>query len=165
MLKQPRQTTLAIDPGLRDLGWAVFRDGTLVDASVKTFRFTRRSERHAAALTCVRTWVDRYRVSTIVLESTRPSRQPSLALLHRWTRSVLRLAQRRGLLTAVYDVQQVRKALLGTGWGSKRDAAVLLAARYPPFQMLLRQDRAWKERYFHNMFDAIALGLHHRSQR
>ena len=31
--------------------------------------------------------------------------------------------------------------------------------RYPQLKVYLSQDRKWKEKYYANMFDAVALGL------
>lgn len=159
------ETVLALDPGLRDLGWAVVRGSELLDAGVQTTRELPQSERHRRGLRAVRTWIERYEPEVLVLEQIALSSHPSFGPLHRWARAVMRLATRRGISPVAYHVQAVRKALLSTGWGSKAEAAAVIAARYPQLRLFLRQDRAWKERYFHNMFDAIALGLHHTTRR
>ena len=54
-----------------------------------------------------------------------------------------------------------RRQLTGSGWTAKRDAAQVIAARFPELRIYLRQDRAWKERHFLNLFDAVGLGLHY----
>jgi hypothetical protein len=51
---------------------------------------------------------------------------------------------------------------MGNGWAKKREVAAVIAARHPSLRVYLTQDRKWKERYWQNMFDAIALGLHHQ---
>ncbi len=35
---------------------------------------------------------------------------------------------------------------------------MVILSKYPEFKVYLTQDRAWKERYHHNMFDAVARG-------
>jgi hypothetical protein len=37
--------------------------------------------------------------------------------------------------------------------------ARIIVARFPELKVNLTQDRAWKERYHQNMFDAVALGM------
>jgi Holliday junction resolvasome RuvABC endonuclease subunit len=59
----------------------------------------------------------------------------------------------------------VRKSLVGNGWAKKPEVAVAVAHRFPQLRVHLTQDRRWKERYWQNMFDAVALAIHHqRSQ-
>ena len=40
----------------------------------------------------------------------------------------------------------------------------MMVSKYPELKVYLTQDRAWKERYHQNMFDAVALGLMALSQ-
>ena len=157
------QTILAIDPGLRDLGRAVLCGRRLIDAGVETFRFVPRPQRHAAVLKTVRTCIDRFRPSVLVLEATTGDHEPPFPALRRLERSLKSLAARRGLPCVLYPAQAPRKTLLGNGWAGKYDVAVAVAARYPTLRIHLKQHRAWKERYWHNLFDAVALGLHHRA--
>jgi Holliday junction resolvasome RuvABC endonuclease subunit len=63
---------------------------------------------------------------------------------------------------AMYAPQTVRKSLTGDGWASKRELARAVASRFPALRVYLTQDRKWKERYFLNLFDAVALALHHQ---
>jgi len=37
--------------------------------------------------------------------------------------------------------------------------ARVVVAKYPELKVHLTQDRAWKEKYHQNMFDAAALGM------
>lgn len=157
------QTTLALDPGTRDFGYAVLAGKHLLDAGTKTFRFTPRKDRHRAALAAVRTWIERFDPDVVVLERTPGNGQPTFRALRKLEKAIRRLARSSGLPCASYSAQTVRKALLGNGWGSKRDAAVATAARYPVLRIYLRQTRRWKETFFFNTTDAVALGLHHQT--
>ena len=158
------QTILAIDPGLRDLGRAVLCGRRLVDAGVETFRFVPGPRRHAAVLKTVRTSIERFEPSVLVLEATTGDHEPPFPALRRLERSLRGLAARRDLPCVLYPSQAARKTLLGDGWSGKRDVAVAVAARYPTLRIHLKQHRAWKERYWHNLFDAVALGLHHQAR-
>jgi Holliday junction resolvasome RuvABC endonuclease subunit len=57
----------------------------------------------------------------------------------------------------------VRQTVLGNGRGKKEEVAALLAARFPSLRVYLTQDRRWKERFWLNMFDALALAIHHQT--
>jgi hypothetical protein len=37
--------------------------------------------------------------------------------------------------------------------------ARVIISKYPELKVYLTQDRAWKEQYHQNMFDAVALGM------
>ncbi|MCB1280205.1 MAG: crossover junction endodeoxyribonuclease RuvC [Salinibacterium sp.] len=161
-MKTPK-TILAIDPGLRDLGHAVLRGRRILDSGVATFRFVPRRRRHLEALSAVRTWIGRYDPDALVIEATTGDSQPPFPALRRLERSLKGLASRHHLACALYPAQTARKTLLGNGWAGKRDVAVALAARYPTLRIYVRQNRQWKERYFQNMFDAVALALHHQA--
>lgn len=164
MPKTTPQTILAVDPGLRDLGFAVIRGKLLLDAGVRTFRYTPRPQRHAAALRAVHELLRRHSPDVLVLEAPPRSSLPNFRALRRFTQSVGRLARAADVPCVAYPVQEVRKAILGNGWASKRDVAVTLAARYPALRIYVKQNRVWKERYFQNLFDALALAVHHQTR-
>jgi Holliday junction resolvasome RuvABC endonuclease subunit len=165
MRKTRRQTILALDPGLRDLGYAILHGRTLVDSGVRTFRFVPSNQRHAAILRTLLDWVELYRPAALILEATPGNGHPTFHALRKLGQSIARLARTSGIPWAVYPAQTVRKALVGNGWASKRDVAVALASRYPTLSIYVRQNRRWKEKYFQNMFDALALAVHHQAQR
>jgi Holliday junction resolvasome RuvABC endonuclease subunit len=81
---------------------------------------------------------------------------PSLA------RSLTRLAKTQGLELAQYSARTVRGHVVGNGWAGKRETAEAVSALYPELRVYLDQNRKWKEGYWQNMFDAVALGRHHQ---
>jgi hypothetical protein len=60
-------------------------------------------------------------------------------------------------------VRDHRRTVVGDGWAGKADVAKRLAGRYPELKVYRGQTRKWKDSYWQNMFDAIALALHHQS--
>jgi Holliday junction resolvasome RuvABC endonuclease subunit len=156
-------TLLALDPGLRDLGYAILRGRRLVTSGVIALRLLPKEQRLAVARRHVRQWLRTYHPRAIVIEKTYPHPVPWLDDLHRLTLYARRVARKQGLHFALYAPQQVRKTVLGNGKGTKREVAAVVAARYGSLRVYLTQDRKWKERFWLNMFDAVALGLHHQS--
>ncbi len=154
-------TILALDPGLRDLGFAVLRSRRLVASGVRPLRLLPRDRRLDEARRLVRAWIAAYRPDALVIEATYPHPVPGLDAVHRLASSVRTLGRRHGLAVVAYAPQTVRKAITGDGRTSKREAAVAVSHRYPALRVYLTQDRKWKERYFQNMFDAVALALSH----
>ena len=164
MRKTP-ETILALDPGLRELGYAVLAGRRLAASGVLNLRELPRSQRLAAASSHVQRWANAHKPTAIVVEKTYPHPLPWLDDLHSFTRGVGRIASRRQIAFAVYAPQTVRKSLVGNGWAKKPEVAVAVAHRFPQLRVHLTQDRRWKERYWQNMFDAVALAIYHqRSQ-
>ncbi len=57
-----------------------------------------------------------------------------------------------------------RKSVTGSGRTPKAEAARILCRTYPDLRIYLQQTRAWKERHFLNIFDALAIALHHQAR-
>ncbi|MFA6198559.1 MAG: crossover junction endodeoxyribonuclease RuvC [Patescibacteria group bacterium] len=163
MPKATAKTILALDPGLRDLGYAILRGGSLIESGVLPLRLLPSKQRLPAAVKAIGDWIGQFRPSIVVLEATHPNRVNSLDRLDRLARRVRRMAALKGLTVATYAPQTVRKGLVGHGWANKRQTAEAVAGRLPALRVYLTQDRRWKEAYFQNMFDAVALALHHQA--
>ncbi len=161
MRKTP-ETILALDPGLRELGYAVLAGRRLAASGVLNLRDVPRSRRLAVARQHVQRWANSHRPTAIVVEKTHAHPLPWLDDLHKLTRAVRRVARRRSATFAGYAPQTVRKSLVGNGWAKKPEVAVAVAHRFPQLRVHLTQDRRWKERYWHNLFDAVALAIHHQ---
>jgi Holliday junction resolvasome RuvABC endonuclease subunit len=87
---------------------------------------------------------------------------PWLDQLNQLSRSAKNLATRQNAEFAMYSPQSVRAAVAGNGKAKKPEVAIAVAHRFPSLRVYLTQDRRWKERFWQNMFDAIALALHHQ---
>jgi Holliday junction resolvasome RuvABC endonuclease subunit len=163
----PRRTNspiLALDPGTRDLGYAVFSGKRLLAASVLALRRVPRHRRLRAIQESVRVWLRAYRPRTLVLETIPKRPLDRLAGLPALGRLLRRMATSQRLKVAMYSARTVRGNVVGDGWAGKREVAKALSARFPDLRVHLTQDRKWKEAYWQNMFDAVALALHHQSQ-
>jgi len=162
----PKKTDpiLALDPGLRELGFAVLAGRRLVAAGVRPLRLLPKAARLREARRLVAGWTRAYHPRAIVFEATYRHPVDSLDALHRLTLSAGRIAKRRRIAIASYAPQSVRKSVHGDGWATKRQLAEAIAVRFPALRVYLTQDRRWKERYWLNMFDAISLALHHQSR-
>ncbi len=164
-MKKTNNTILAIDPGLREFGFAVLSGKNLIDAGARSLKLVPREKREASLRALVGSWIEIHKPSVIVLEATHSHPIPWLHDVHRMTRRIERMARYRNLSVARYAPQAVRKDLLGNGWATKKEAAAAIVSRYPRLRVYLTQDQKWKERLWLNMFDAIALALHHQRTR
>jgi Holliday junction resolvasome RuvABC endonuclease subunit len=105
-----------------------------------------------------------HRPRAIVVERTYRHPVPWLNALHRVTLSAKRIAKRRRMAFATYAPQAVRATVAGNGKAKKPEVAIAVAHRFPQLRVYLTQDRRWKERFWLNMFDAVALALHHQAR-
>ncbi len=154
---------LAIDPGLRDLGYAVLAGRRLVARDVIGLRSLPKTRRLREAKQRIAALARAHRPGAIVVERTYRHPVPWLNDLHRITRAARRLAAKRRITFATYAPQAVRQSVAGHGWAKKSEAALAVAHRFPQLRVYLTQDKRWKERFWLNMFDAVALAVHHQS--
>jgi Holliday junction resolvasome RuvABC endonuclease subunit len=139
----------------------VLRGADLIDAGVLTLRHVPPRHRLAHIRHAFERWIRADRPDVLVVEDM-PSRPmdsevglPSLGRLLR------RLASANRMELATYSARAVRRSLLNNGWAGKPEVVAPLVGRYTQLRVYRGQDRKWKARYWHNMFDAIALGRHH----
>jgi Holliday junction resolvasome RuvABC endonuclease subunit len=69
------------------------------------------------------------------------------------------LARRKKLTFVSYAPSTIKKFTCGNGRADKKQVATVVVSRFPELKVFLSQDRAWKERFHQNMFDAVALGI------
>src|SRR5262249_49796688 len=81
------------------------------------------------------------------------------ALLNVLFDEIRSVARRRRLAFVSYAPSTVKKFICGNGHASKKQVATVVVSKYPELKVFLTQDRAWKERFHENMFDALALGI------
>jgi Holliday junction resolvasome RuvABC endonuclease subunit len=161
----PRTTDrpiLALDPGTRDLGYAVVSGKRLLAASVLPLRRVPRRLRLGVVRESLLAWLRAYQPRTLVLENIPRRPLDTLAGLPALGRLLRRVATARRLTVATYSARTVRGSIVGDGWAGKREVAESISGKFPDLRVHLTHDRKWKEAYWRNMFDAVALALHHQ---
>lgn len=159
----PHDTILALDPGTRELGYAVLRGPHLLDSGVLTLRHISPERRLAHVREALERLIRADSPEVLVMEHipTRPcGLQVGLPALGRLLR---RMARANRIALATYSAKAVRRTLLNNGWAGKPEVVEPLVGRHPQLRVYRGQNRRWKDRYWHNMFDAIALGHHHQT--
>lgn len=162
-MRTKNDTILALDPGLRDLGYAVLNGRRLVTSGVLGLRRVGKEQRLATARRHVTAWMRTHRPSVVVVEKTYRHPVPWLDQLHQLSRTAKNVATRQHAAFTMYSPQSVRATVAGNGKAKKPEVAIAVAHRYPSLRVYLTQDRRWKEAFWQNMFDAIALALHHQA--
>ena len=161
-LAKTPNTILALDPGLRDLGYAVLSGKRLLDWGVLPLRRLRPTRRIGKAQEKIEQLIRGYRPAWLVWEQIPNRPLDALAGLPALGRRFRRLAKRRRLRVATYSARAVRQTVVGDGWAGKREAAASLCGRFPDLRVCLTQDRKWKESHWQNGYDALGVGIHHQ---
>jgi len=151
---------LALDPGTRELGVAVFVNGSLVYASVESFGKLSSSARQIReVLSHVARLIRDFRPDVLALERNYIGRNRSRALLKVLVAEIVSLGRQQSLMVVALATNTVREIVVGNGWATKLEVARAIAARYPGLKAHLPPDRKWKRQYRLNLFDAVAVGM------
>jgi crossover junction endodeoxyribonuclease RuvC len=150
---------LAIDPGTRQLGVAVLSDGELLYYAVKTIRKRGSAgEVLSQARGVVARLIADYEPQYLAIEKTFFI-QKSAALLNVTADEIKAVAKAEGLPIHEYAPTVVRKIICNSGRATKKEAAKVIASKYPELSRFLEQRTKWEELYYANMFDAVGVGL------
>jgi Holliday junction resolvasome RuvABC endonuclease subunit len=155
---------LAIDPGTKCLGIAVFVGGDLLRWDVENLRETSMSPRQirAKAETILGRWIQQYRPDVLALELPHFAQSRKSRSLGRLVSTITTLAARQGLGVKSYLPTTVRKRVCPAGRPTRHAVARAMAERYPWLDVEYRTEAArswWENPYWLTMFDAVALGL------
>ena len=153
--------TLALDPGTREMGYAVLESTDLLYFGVHTF-----PHRCAARRLCaegqrfVQGLLDAYAPQLLVIEKTWYAKSKRSTRLHVFVEAMEDFAHQQGLVVRAYTPRMVKKMICGHGDATKRDVAeTLIRQRYHFLAKYLQRDLRTHEKYWQSMFDAVALGL------
>lgn len=151
---------LAIDPGTRNLGFAVLDGTRLVHYGVK--RIPRKESPHESlreGRRVVASLIGDFRPDSLIVEKTFFANNRNSALLNVFADEIKSMGRRRGLAVASLAANTVRKMVCGNGAAGKDEVAKAMVSRFPELRPYLTSDTRWKERFHRNMFDAVALAV------
>ncbi len=152
---------LAIDPGAREMGIAVLDETQLIYYGVKSLKKFRPAKALKRAVSDILTrLIIEYGIRTLIIEDGHFS-QIASPLYNATLNTIHDTAKQKKLKLVTYAPKTSRKLVCGDGKATKRKAAQILATRYPELAIYLEQNYRWKEKYWMNAFDAIAIGLTH----
>lgn len=100
-----------------------------------------------------------FKPEVLVVEKAFFANNRNASLLNVLVDEIRAIARRKQLKLVSYSPSTVKKFICGNGRASKKDVARVVISKYPELKVYLTQDRAWKERFHQNMFDAVALGI------
>lgn len=155
-----KERILAIDPGTREMGVALFEGRNLLYTGVETFRrLPSSAERLKRARATVARLLRDFRPTVLAVEKVFIGKGRKAVLLNVLVKRICALGRRKGMVVQSFSPNTVKKAVAGYGWARKEDVARAVARQFPKLMAFLPPDRNWKRRHHLNMFDAIALGI------
>lgn len=156
---------LAVDPGTRYMGVAVFEDKDLIYSTVKIVKEKKMSSSMVLkkAEGIISSLIEDYDPHILVVEKTFFVQSKRSSLLNVLTDEMKILGKKKGLRVYAYAPTTVRKFVCQNGKATKMKTALMIATEYYPWLYRYYEKDTkkqwWEERYWANMFDAIALGL------
>lgn len=151
---------LAIDPGTRHMGVAFLANSKLLYYGVKNIKSARsasdtlRQGRHL-----ITRLIREMGPGLLAIEKTFFGKSPNAVALNRVSAEIKTVAKREHVPVIGYAPSSVKKFITGFGHATKKEVAKAIVLWHPELRVYLTQDRAWKERYHQNMFDAVALAM------
>ncbi|HUU50572.1 MAG TPA: crossover junction endodeoxyribonuclease RuvC [Nitrospinota bacterium] len=159
-MSKNKSKILAIDPGTREMGIAFFDKGKIIYYGVKTIKKGKSpSETLKEGRKIILRLIKDFKPDNLIAEKAFFANNRRASLLNVFVDKIKSIARRKKLKLLNYAPSTVKKAICGNGRASKKDVARVIISKYPELKVYLTQDRAWKELYHQNMFDAVALGM------
>jgi crossover junction endodeoxyribonuclease RuvC len=155
---------LAIDPGTREIGIAVLDLDELVYYAIRTIQDRRTAQgilRQASQF--MTDLIATYQPHYLAIEKMFIV-QKSAALLSVVAEELKAVARNAGLPIFEHSPTAVRKFLCNSGKATKQDVAKVVVRRYPELARHLTTQTKWEQKYYANIFDAIAVGLRCQSE-
>jgi crossover junction endodeoxyribonuclease RuvC len=151
---------LAIDPGTREMGVAFLEGEKLIYHGVKAIPTDKSpNEKLKEGREIIIRLINDFKPDILVVEKSFFANNRTASLLHAFINEIRAIGSKKGLKVMSYATSTVRKSIAGNGRASKKELSKVIVSKYPTLKVYISQDRAWKELYHQNMFDAIALGL------
>ena len=147
---------LAINPGSRYIGVAVFYGNALQDWQIKNVPGRPEKQKLAKAKDIVIRLIERHEPDMIVLKKLHSSR--TSIHLKRIANLIEKLAYQRKIEIRSYSIKQVKDFVLSSKPKNKVRLAEVLANRYPDLMHEFKKEILSKNHYHIRMFEAVALG-------
>jgi hypothetical protein len=148
-MQENQLNVLAINPGSRYLGIAVFVGDELRDWAVRQAKRERIRE-------IISEYINQYGVHVVALKKFHPSR--TSRELRTIISSSQGIAKKAGLAVREYSIGEVEAALLPEKKKNKRLLMEEVVARYPFLSNELQQEQKNKRPYLTRMFETVGIG-------
>ncbi|TKJ32897.1 MAG: hypothetical protein CEE38_22000 [Planctomycetes bacterium B3_Pla] len=147
---------LAVNPGSKYIGIAVFEGPELEDWRVKVIKDKWSKEKLQQVKTLVRSYIERYEPGALAIKRLHRSR--SSANLNQLIGTIKQLSKRKGLKICEYSIKDLETFFYPEGKTNKRKLAEVISSKYPALSHEFKKERTNKNSYYIRMFEAVAIG-------
>jgi len=154
MPKEPLKI-IAINPGTRYLGIAVFQGTELMDWRIKILKGKWSKEKMKKAIGIISDFIERYETAVLAIKKLHPSRRSqNLTLL---VARIKEFSKRRGLKVYQYSIKELEDFFVENEKLNKRNLAEAVVSKYPVLSHDLNEERSHKNPYHIRAVEAVAL--------
>ncbi len=155
-----KNSLLAIDPGIREIGFAHFLDKELVDYGVKSLRRPKKKRRPLEMVSIVmERMMDEKKPSIIAIEKNCFSRRHPSHEVMRAIQIIKEQAKKKNVRIYEFAASTIKKSVTGDGRATKRTMSKVISANIPELKAYIVSNCHWKAVYYGNLFDAVGCGL------
>lgn len=150
---------LAIAPGKRELGIAVFVERDLVYVSVKTIRQRKSRRGLLKEITGIlQRLFQSFAVKTVVIKSISQyqKRSPDLEKIAEWIKAE---SVKNNLETEEVTLEQIKFVLGNSHTSTEKKAFEAMLATYPELKRYWNRPNKWQNDYYAFLFSAVAAGV------
>jgi Holliday junction resolvasome RuvABC endonuclease subunit len=148
---------LAVNPGTKYVGLAVFQGPDLTYWGIKVFKGKWSKKKMDKIKSTLLNLIGRYGITRIVLKKVNHSR--SSGNLNQLVGAIEKLSKKKRLKVSLYLLGDIKKVIANDGKINKMDIAEFIVAQYPFLSYQLESERKNKHLYFVRMFEAIVAGI------
>ena len=141
------------------MGFAFFDRGELVYYGVSVIKDGTPTEKLKEGRKVILRLIKDFKPNVLAVEKAFFGNNKTAAIMNVFVSEIMSIGKRKGLKVIGYAPKTVRKFICGNGWADKKTLSEVIVSKIPELKVYLTQDRAWKERFHQNMFDAVGLGL------
>ncbi len=148
---------IAINPGAKYLGIAVFCGTELREWRIKSFKGKWSNDKTGKMLKIIADLISQYEPGAIALKKLHPSR--SSPGLNEVVKKIRGLSENNGLEVYQYSIKDLEIFFSGKERvRNKRQLCEIIASKYPILYHELQREKSHKNVYYIRMFEAVALG-------
>lgn len=154
-----KERILAIEPGTRELGVAVFDEDRLIYYAVKTIgKGSRQEERAEEVRLIVSRLLSEYESRIIAIKQLAFTQQ-NLEQVAEVVNAIELLAQADQITLLHYSRPSVRLAICGNRKATKQECTKRIIITFPELAGYANRTSKWERMYYARMLEAVALGL------
>jgi RNase H-fold protein (predicted Holliday junction resolvase) len=158
-MKSAAQIILAIAPGSREFGVAVFSERELIYFAVRTLPRGRSAalQKEEVSELLLELFAN-FKPQLVVLRAVSKYQQTSVAL-REIVKFVKRQAKAREIPVTEISLEQVKSFFQDAGKDTQKRAFQTLANLYPELRQFSSRPSKWQSDYYHNLLSAVLIGV------